>query len=174
MGRSMPEAKADLSSHPPHFFVMNTTKSGFKALISAAVLGTALTTALPTLAQGTVQAKKASSPILCYLALRGSERYSGPCTLSIKTDGIRTWYSVDMINFGTTFVRQGEGLYSNEMNGGSFRATPVDRGSSLIINWNFNNLVISRTYKTGYKPLLQGELGRSVSAIMDSFFGFRN
>ena len=79
-----------------------------------------------------------------------------------------------MINFGTTFVRQGEGLYSNGMNGGEFRATPVDRGSSLIINWNFNNLVISRTYKTGYKPLLQGELGRSVSAIMDSFFGFRN
>jgi len=170
----MPEAKADPESHPPHPFVMNTLKSGFKALISAAVLGATLATALPTFGQATLQAKKASSPILCYLALRGGERYNGPCSLSIKTDGIRTWYSVDMINFGTTFVRQGEGLYSNEINGGSFRATPVDRGSSLIINWNFNNLVISRTYKTGYRQLLQGELSGSVSAIMDSFFGFKN
>jgi len=58
MERSIPEAMADLSSHPPHLFVINTTKSEFKALISAVVLGTALTTAFPTLAQGTVQVKK--------------------------------------------------------------------------------------------------------------------
>ena len=128
----------------------------------------------PAVGQGTAQVNKAASPILCYLALRGSTRYSGPCTISAKTDGVRIWYTVDMINFGTTFVRQGEGLYANEINGGSFKAVPVSRNGSLIINWNFNNLVLSRDCSSGCKvPSLDGS-SSSVSVIMDSFFGFRS
>jgi len=76
-----------------------------------------------------------------------------------------------MLNFGTTFVRQGEGLYANEINGGSFKATVVDRGGSLIVNWNFNNVVITRDCTGGCKLPLQGVPGRPLSAVMDSFFG---
>jgi hypothetical protein len=167
---------------------MNTFKSRIKTILSSVALAGTFATALPALGQGTaqinktagpavgqgtVQVNKAASPILCYLALRGSTRYSGPCTISAKTDGVRIWYTVDMINFGTTFVRQGEGLYANEINGGSFKAVPVSRNGSLIINWNFNNLVLSRDCSSGCKVSLDGS-SPSVSVIMDSFFGFRS
>ena len=158
-------------SHPLHPLTMNTTKLGLKALLAAVVVTVGTTFSLPTFGQSTIQTKKAASPTICYLSLRGTFRYSGPCTLSLKTDGVRTWYSVDMNNFSTTFVRQGEGLYANEINGGSFKAIPVDRGGSLIVNWNFNNIIISRDCTSGCKLPLQGVPGRTVSAIMDSFFG---
>lgn len=150
---------------------MNTSNLGFKALLSSLVFTAAVTAAMPTFGQATVQTKKAAGPTICFLSLRGGARYNGPCGLSVKTDGTRIWYSVDMLNFGTTFVRQGEGLYANEINGGSYKAIPVDRGGSLIINWNYNNLVISRDCgSAGCKLPLQGVPGRQVSSIMDSFF----
>jgi hypothetical protein len=151
---------------------MNTRNLGIKTLLSAVFFTAAVTAPSTTLAQSNVQSKKAAGPTLCFLAVRGAARYNGPCGLSFKTDGNRVWYSIDMLNFGTTFARQGEGLYANEINGGSFKAIPVDRGNSLIINWNYNNLVISRDCSSaGCKFPTPGVPGRSVSATLDSFFG---
>jgi hypothetical protein len=173
MGLSVPEAKADPESHPPHHLIMNKNKSGFKALPLVAIFAATVVSIKPSFGQAAapLQTKKTSTPAICFLSLRGAARYNGPCGLSLKTDGTRTWYSVDMLNFGTTFVRQGEGLYANEINGGSFKATAVDRGGSLIVNWNFNNVVISRDCTGACKLPPQGVPGRPLSAIMDSFFG---